>query len=548
MPDTIFVISFRPQKGKNFDGLSGIFYINSNGYAVQNVTAIPTVTDVKFSIKIQQQYQLIENKQWFPVELNTSIILQNTNFKTLSNKYAFLGIGKSYLTDIKLNPDVSDIKFSNVELEISPQANKQTDTFWMQHRAVPLSKKDSLTYHIIDSIGKKYQLDKKMALLEALIFGYIPIGGFHVDYRKILGYNKFEGLKTGLGLATNPKIFSFASIGGFFTYGFGDKNWKYGGFIQLFPKWYSNTKFTVRYANNVTETGGYNFHDEYILNSTEIFRTYFIERMDKAKEIETSFESRILKYVKFNIYVNRTDKTFNNYQYLSTSNPPVIYSQMIFTEIGMQLKFSYGEKFMKTPRGQLLSLGTKFPILWVNIRQGTNLLDGKSEYTKLEAKFAKTFLNKTMGSSSVQIKTGKIIGNIPLSNLYSAQGCFENYSIDSENNFATIRPGEFYSKEFLFLFFKQNFGSLLYKGKKFRPELIFATNYGLGKLPNKEAHQGITFRTMDKGYIESGILLNKIIRMDFTSLGFGCYYRYGNYRLDKIANNFAYKLAFTYSL
>ena len=37
--DTLFVISFRPLKGKNFDGLKGILHINSRGYAIQHVIA-----------------------------------------------------------------------------------------------------------------------------------------------------------------------------------------------------------------------------------------------------------------------------------------------------------------------------------------------------------------------------------------------------------------------------------------------------------------------------------------------------------------------------
>jgi len=37
LPDTLFVISYCPEKGKKFDGLTGILYINTNGFAIQNV-------------------------------------------------------------------------------------------------------------------------------------------------------------------------------------------------------------------------------------------------------------------------------------------------------------------------------------------------------------------------------------------------------------------------------------------------------------------------------------------------------------------------------
>ena len=75
MNDTVFIISFRPYKGRNFEGMKGVLYINSHGYAVQNVLA--EAYDQKnepFKVSIQQQYDLIEGKRWFPVLLSSTII------------------------------------------------------------------------------------------------------------------------------------------------------------------------------------------------------------------------------------------------------------------------------------------------------------------------------------------------------------------------------------------------------------------------------------------------------------------------------------------
>ena len=77
--DSLFVISYRPLKGKNFDGLKGILHINSRGYAIQNVIAEAADTAGVFRIRIQQKYDFLENKQWFPVQLNTDLILSPNN-------------------------------------------------------------------------------------------------------------------------------------------------------------------------------------------------------------------------------------------------------------------------------------------------------------------------------------------------------------------------------------------------------------------------------------------------------------------------------------
>jgi hypothetical protein len=543
LSDTIYIISFQPQNGKKKDALSGFFYINTNAYAIQNIIATPANEDSRFSIALQQQYKLIENTQWFPTELTTTILFKNHPH----NQY-LKGIGQNYLNNIKLDKDTLNEKFDKEGTAISTELIKRDSTTKFPGHFIPLAKNDSITYHIIDSIENKTIQNQKMLFLEALVYNYLPIGGFNIDYQRIIGINKFEGLKLGLGIATNPKIFKFASIGGFFTYGLRDKNWKYGGFVQLFPKWYSDTKFTVRYAKNVSETGGYKFLDDYVLNATDFFRNYFTKKMDKTREIEIGFSSRAFRSLKYSIYLNRSEKQFNNYQFLSSDWPMGITDNCTFTEIGIQLKFAYGEKFIKTPRGQLVSLGTKYPILWVNLRKGTKILNGDLNYTKYEAKLSKKTITKHLGVNQIQLKAGEVFGDIPISNLYGAHGCYDVFTVDVENNFAAIRPGEFYSQKFIYFFFKQNFGSLLFKDNKFKPEINLVTNMGWGQMSNAWRHQNVLFRTMEKGYLESGVLVTRLINLHFMSLGLGSYYRYGYYRFAKIADNFAYKLSFTFTL
>ncbi|MFH2143856.1 MAG: DUF5686 family protein, partial [Bacteroidota bacterium] len=58
--DTIYIISYRPFKGKNFDGLKGILHINTNKYAIQSVIAEPYEQEKTLNIKIQQNYIFID--------------------------------------------------------------------------------------------------------------------------------------------------------------------------------------------------------------------------------------------------------------------------------------------------------------------------------------------------------------------------------------------------------------------------------------------------------------------------------------------------------
>ena len=64
--DTTYTIFYRPRKGKNFEGLTGRLYINTNGFAIEKVTASPYRSDTSgMALEIVQEYAFTENKKWF---------------------------------------------------------------------------------------------------------------------------------------------------------------------------------------------------------------------------------------------------------------------------------------------------------------------------------------------------------------------------------------------------------------------------------------------------------------------------------------------------
>ena len=58
--DSTFIISYQPRRTANFEGLKGLLYINSNGWAIQNVVAEPADYS-PILLKIQQRYALIDS-------------------------------------------------------------------------------------------------------------------------------------------------------------------------------------------------------------------------------------------------------------------------------------------------------------------------------------------------------------------------------------------------------------------------------------------------------------------------------------------------------
>ncbi|PJC62408.1 MAG: hypothetical protein CO022_04675, partial [Flavobacteriales bacterium CG_4_9_14_0_2_um_filter_32_27] len=244
--DTVFIISFTPLKNKNFDALKGLLYINTNGYALQNVIAEPYKQDEGVAIKIQQQYELLEGK-WFPKQLSSTI-----NFNSLeANGFKLIGLSRTYIKNVELNPELKNKQFGYVDTEIDPNATRKDEVFWNKYREDTLSQKEKNTYHVIDSLGKAENLDKKLAGLEAFFTGKITWGKIDLDLNRFVSYNNYEGFRLGGGFHTNKRLLKWVSVGGYGAYSFKDKEEKYGGDITFFIQPQNDVELNFSYKKDV---------------------------------------------------------------------------------------------------------------------------------------------------------------------------------------------------------------------------------------------------------------------------------------------------------
>jgi hypothetical protein len=547
--DTIFIISFRPLRGKNFDGLKGILHINTNGYAIQDVIAEGAEQKTIFSVRIRQKYEWLENQHWFPVELNTDFILSTDNMNMNGTPVSLVGVGKSYLSNIKLNPELKKSDFSPVEMEIQKDAHEKSDDYWTPYRVIPLTAKDTNTYRIIDSIGEKANLDRSVTIAETLASGYIPWKFLDINYRSLINYNRYEGFRFGLGLQTNRKLSEWFAIGGHFAWGTCDKDFKYGGHLKVFFDPVTETFIQYKYNYDVIESAGIKFMVDIPLTSSEIFRNYLIANKDIVEEQEITVGSSLIRNLQCNVFLNRSIKQITtDYRFREGSEESASSQLFYFTELGARLRFAYKEKFIETPRGSRISIGTKYPVVNFNIIKGIKWFQGEYKYLKLEGRISKTFITKSFGNTLLTLTGGMVDSNIPYPNMYNGYGSYGVFVPEVQNSFATMRMNEFVLDRFAFAFLQQDFGSLLFKKGKFQPGVVLVTNAGYGGLLYKSNHENIELKTFEKGYYESGILIKNILRQWFIGYGVGAFYRYGPCSLNKTIDNFAFKFTISFNL
>lgn len=578
----VYIISFEPKK-KHYETLKGLLYINTYKYALESVIAEtpdlfehlsrkaigitppggPIEMDVdnespemkktkkkpsetntpNLILKIQQKYSLIDSTYWFPLQLNTDIEIGDASG---GSKSMLKGLGRSYLTDIQLFDEIKTREFDRMAIEYDPNANGRDSLFWKKYRIEPLDNKEKETYIFIDSMGKEAHLDRAIIMLGALTSGKIPIGKMDVDIDRFLDFNLYEYVRMGIGMHTSNRLSKFFTLGGYGAWAFGDKEFKYGGDLAFHLTKKNDLDVSFLYFKDLMEAGGTEFYLDNNPMTSERRRRFAIENFDRMENLEGAVSFYFLKYLDARIaFSKNTRETTTSYRYLS-SNPDVEGPQSTFhfAELKIGLKYSFREKQVEV-LGNKVSMGTKYPVLWLNYTKGFDgVAGGDYDNYKFDFKVYKSWLIRGFGKPSIVIKGGFATGDIPYSNLYNGHGSYDiRVPLEAVNSFQTMRTNEFLSDRYLALYFSHSFGVIKINPRRSTPEFVFITNVGVGDLSNSERHLDYPFKTMEKGYFESGLSIRKIVKIKgLLGFGVGAFYRYGPYGLDYFSDNIAVKM------
>ncbi|HEX8516603.1 MAG TPA: DUF5686 family protein [Bacteroidia bacterium] len=546
--DTVFLISFRPLKGKNFEALEGVLYINSNGYAIQNVIASPFEKGL-IDIKIQQQYTLVNGRQWFPEQLNYEL-----HYKKYPTKFMGMKLtGKTYIRNVTIDVPLRKRDFDEKTITQLPGATRKDDAYWETQRADTLDAKEKKTYTVIDSLGKEQHFDRTLKIFEALFTLQVPISVISIDLTKILAFNEHEIVRGGIGLRTNDKLSRWFNVGGYIGYGYKDSVSKYGFDAKIYLDKKSRDFFIrALYSNDISEPAKTRyFYPRYNFN-----RNSMTSRMDYIEQKEVSVNFRALKYLAASLAYNESLRIPRyDYVFLPDKKDSTLTSIGFYSsEMRITGRYAFRERMIQA-FGQMISDGTKYPVVYFSFARGLKGVNnfGRYDYDKVSLGIEKTFLVKNIGKTKVLLEGGWMQGNVPYSYLFNGNGSnSEGNYLYVENTFQTMGLYEFVSDRYVNLFLSHDFGSLLFKRPNFKPQPVIFTNIGFGDLRNPLQHRNIELNTMQKGFYESGLLINNILRINYYNLvylglGGGVFMRYGPYSAVNTEENFSYKFSLVMS-
>ena len=539
--DTVFVISFEPKANRNFEGLKGLLYINSNNYAVESVDA-STFNSGKIDFTIQQKYKFINNQYWFPEQLNFVIIL-GQGFGSF--KY----VGKSYLSEIAPNAALEKKDFPFVSLTLPKNVGGRDSKYWDDYRKDALDKRELRTYKLIDSIGDAINLDKFLKIPQKLFEGKYPLKYFDIDLLNIVRFNKYEGTRLGVGFFTNDDILKNVSLGAFAGYGFKDNAWKYGGELQVDVPGKKDISLSLKYENSIREVGTYSGNK---INNPFVSRNFIASQMDAIESYSIRTDMKLLRNINWFLGFNTAEITpLYNYQFVQNNSAVINYNN---SEVNIGIGYHVNEKLINS-FGTTTRLANDAPVLNLIYSRGLEgTFDADFNYNKLRFTLDHSFITKGIGRTTYRLDLGYIDSALPYGLLFTGEGTLDRQiPFVVKHYFQTVTPYEFLSDRYAHLFTTHNFGRLFNNKGYLQPNVLLYNNFGIGSLDQADYHQNIEFKTKDHLFLETGLELQNIIKVPFQNLGYfgmglGAFYRYGYHNLEKSSDNFAikYSVGFTF--
>jgi hypothetical protein len=289
------------------------------------------------------------------------------------------------------------------------------------------------------------------------------------------------------------------------------------------------------------------------LNGGESFRRWLTARMDSVRQLRAEFSFRPFAFSSIQVFLEQQKRNpAYPYQYQTPADTSVTRSEFTSASIGLQWRYAFRESFTQIGRSKIATNSAN-PQLQVAVsRSIAGLLDGQYNFTKVEVRFDHNIIWPAGGKTIYELTGGYSWGQIPYPFLYNGKGTIYPNTLSQgifiHNYFQTMGLYEFVSDQYAFLFLEHNFGRLTgTKSEYFRPELTLVQNTGWGSLKNPELHKQVSFKTMERGYFESGLMLTNILRFRYVNilhfgLGGGVFYRYGPNALPDSNDNLAWKI------
>jgi hypothetical protein len=558
---TVYRVYFQPKKLKS-NKLRGLLYVDAENFGIAK--AFYRIYGI-VNINATYTFNYLKDHQiWFP-EKRKFIVVKGNNTEdlkvlggTIKFNSSLEGLQKNasdrvYLKlestpyDIQINKVVA-FKTPSIKIDV-PESNMiKPDSYWRSIRKDTLDVRKIQTYTNLDSLSVAENIEQKIFLGKKIINGYLPVSIVDVDLRSIIKYNNFEGFRLGIGGTTNNKLSEKYRIGFYGAYGFKDDKLKYGLTPSYLVDKETNTWVSASYLDDLSEIGQIQFATQGRRFKIYDPRPINISTFYNYKSAAAFIESKLIPKTDAYFGLSRSEiQPLFDYNYVVNGNT---YTNFNITSALFAIQWNPFSSYMQTATGRI-EIEKRVPKLSLQITKSIpNVMGNDFDFSKVDFRIVHEIPFLSGHNTSFILQAGIANGNLPLTHLYSIapnnlnkETLLKRITFAGKNSFETMYFNEFFSSRYGSFQVRHTFNKVIL-AYKIKPEFSVVTRMAIGTMDKPEQHIGFSYKTLEKGFIESGVEANQI----FKGLGLTFFFRYGPNGLPKLEDNLALKVSYVLDL
>lgn len=506
-----YYVRFRPKNDKEL-AFKGEMWIDSASLALRRIKAsLSPAAAINYlnGLTIEQTFAPTANGKFYYDRRDYAMSFSLNLF----DKNAKNGTSVIYAQHIENRQTACGDSQATAMSEISDSVAVFTDSATQERRQFRSA---------IDSLNQSKLQRIAYGLVDFVLNGYVHAWKFDIGPGiNWFRYNKLEGFRPTLALRTGEKLTEYFTVGGYVGYGFGDKQWKYGGELQA--RWGEAHAHSIGlfYDNDVVRHG-YRFAElvgENMYGSPENLLTtcsFVVKHRNLYQIHQAAAQYRYEQSgVRFTLRAQGTE-------YLSNEAMPFVQNDVSLQQVraatvsaGLRLSFKENTLDYFFHR---YYLRTNYPIVNVVGEYGYYTAGAAQGHFGQVRVALKHDVPLFSGRLKYTLESGYIFGNVPWLLLETPR---MQRNFWSQYDFGLLTPMEFMSDAYVtanvrYITSGWIFNYIPYvKKANLREELIFRIAYG----GLRSGHDGVLALPESVGslqkmpYIEAGVGICNILRL-----------------------------------
>jgi hypothetical protein len=518
-------------KRKGESTFEGDCWVNDTSFAIQKVTMRPSPdASINFieGLSLIQEYHLVNDTTWFLYKDRFVVDIAPLG----KGKLGIKGRKTTTYEHVVLNDahaleDLSKTKKVQ-QVDLLPNTENNTDSFWNQRRHEPLDKNERTVYKVLDTLTKNSTYIFYRELAQTIVKGTRDVGNIRLGpwYYWISG-NNWEGTRFRFDLSTNRGFHKKLYLTGYGAYGTKDGMFKGGGEAKwLFDR--ENWTYLKLYYRNDLDNGQVSYDQ---MGTDNIFGTLF--RRPNIPFKFQQLEEKKIEFFKETPIGLGYGFSASSKQYTALQNLP---GKEYFPSKGpnpfntfettLRLRYAYLERNIED-NFLRVSLGSLYPVIDFKYTKGfTKVFNSNYDYHKMDLTISHFAKVPPLGTLYYNVFAGKVIGTLPYQMLDMLPGnemfYYNKYAFNLMHRF------EYLTDQYAGVNLEHNFGPGIFKfiplTRKLKFRQFWSAKGIVGTLTdmNKQLNYvgNYPYRSLDgQPYIELGTGVDnifKFFRVDFV--------------------------------